>query len=52
MTGLILTPLKPIPMKDRVSVLFVEKDNLDVLDVPRTRGDEPFVLVHDLSTGL
>ncbi|SPD72368.1 conserved hypothetical protein [uncultured Desulfobacterium sp.] len=28
----ILPPLKPIPMKDRVSVLFVEKGNLDVLD--------------------
>jgi hypothetical protein len=27
----ILTPLKPIPMKDRVSVLFVEKGQLDVL---------------------
>ncbi len=28
----VLPPLKPIPMKDRVSVLFVEKGNLDVLD--------------------
>lgn len=28
----ILPPLKPIPMKDRISVLFVEKGNLDVLD--------------------
>jgi CRISPR-associated protein Cas1 len=28
----ILPPLKPIPMKDRLSVLFVEKGNLDVLD--------------------
>lgn len=28
----ILPPLKPIPMKDRVSVIFVEKGNLDVLD--------------------
>ena len=27
-----LPPLKPIPIKDRVSVLFVEKGNLDVLD--------------------
>jgi len=27
-----LPPLKPIPMKDRVSVVFVEKGNLDVLD--------------------
>jgi len=28
----ILPPLKPIPIKDRISVLFVEKGNLDVLD--------------------
>ncbi len=28
----ILPPLKPIPIKDRVSVLFVEKGNLDVID--------------------
>lgn len=28
----ILPPLKPIPMKERVSILFVEKGNLDVLD--------------------
>jgi len=28
----VLPPLKPIPIKDRVSVLFVEKGNLDVLD--------------------
>lgn len=28
----LLPPLKPIPIKDRVSVLFVEKGNLDVLD--------------------
>lgn len=27
-----LPPLKPIPIKDRVSVFFVEKGNLDVLD--------------------
>lgn len=32
MTAPILPPLKPIPMKDRVSVIFVEKGNLDVLD--------------------
>lgn len=32
MTERILPPLKPIPMKDRVSVIFVEKGNLDVLD--------------------
>ena len=28
----ILPPIKPIPIKDRVSILFVEKGNLDVLD--------------------
>lgn len=32
MTEPILPPLKPIPMKDRISVLFLEKGNLDVLD--------------------
>jgi len=28
----ILPPLKPIPMKDRLSILFIDKGNLDVLD--------------------
>jgi CRISP-associated protein Cas1 len=28
----ILPPLKPIPIKDRISILYVEKGNLDVLD--------------------
>lgn len=28
----LLPPLKPIPIKDRMSILFVEKGNLDVLD--------------------
>lgn len=32
MTEPILPPLKPIPIKDRVSVVFIEKGNLDVLD--------------------
>ena len=32
MTEQILPPLKPIPMKDRISIIFVEKGNLDVLD--------------------
>ncbi|MBC8403354.1 MAG: type I-E CRISPR-associated endonuclease Cas1 [Candidatus Marinimicrobia bacterium] len=32
MSELILPPLKPIPIKDRVSVFYVEKGNLDVLD--------------------
>ncbi len=32
MTEPILPPLKPIPIKDRVSVLFLEKGNVDILD--------------------
>ena len=32
MTDPILPPLKPIPIKGRISVVFVEKGNLDVLD--------------------
>jgi CRISP-associated protein Cas1 len=32
MTEPILPPLKPIPIKDRISVAYVEKGNLDVLD--------------------
>ena len=32
MTDPVLPPLKPIPIKDRISVLYVEKGNLDVLD--------------------
>jgi hypothetical protein len=28
----VLPPLKPIPIKDRLSVLYVEKGHLDVLD--------------------
>jgi CRISPR-associated protein Cas1 len=32
MTEPILPPLKPIPIKDRISVIYVEKGNLDVID--------------------
>lgn len=32
MTEPILPPLKPLPIKDRISVLYVERGNLDVLD--------------------
>jgi len=32
MTEPVLPPLKPIPIKDRISVAYVEKGNLDVLD--------------------
>ena len=52
-----LPPLKPIPIKERLSVLYIEKGHLDVLDgafvivdktgvrthvpVGGARGDEP-----------
>ncbi len=32
MTIPILPPLKPIPIKDRISVISIEKGNLDVID--------------------
>jgi CRISPR-associated protein Cas1 len=32
MTEPVLPPLKPIPIKDRVSIIFIEKGQLDVLD--------------------
>jgi CRISPR-associated protein Cas1 len=32
MTEPILPPLKPLPIKDRISVVYVEKGNLDVID--------------------
>ena len=32
MKSVMLPPLKPIPIKDRLSTLFLEKGNLDVLD--------------------
>jgi len=32
MTEPVLPPLKPLPIKDRISVVYVEKGNLDVLD--------------------
>jgi CRISPR-associated protein Cas1 len=32
MTEPILPPLKPIPIKDRLSVLFVDRGQLDVLE--------------------
>ncbi|MDH4164208.1 MAG: type I-E CRISPR-associated endonuclease Cas1e [Nitrospirota bacterium] len=46
MTEPILPPLKPIPMKDRVSVLFVEKGNLDVLDGAFVIVDKTGVRTH------
>lgn len=32
MSGVLLPPLKPLPMKERVSVVFVERGEIDVLD--------------------
>jgi len=41
-----LPPLKPIPMKDRVSVLFVEYGQLDVLDGAFVMIDKTGVRTH------
>lgn len=41
-----LPPLKPIPMKDRISVLYVEKGNLDVLDGSFVVVDKTGVRTH------
>lgn len=46
MTEPILPPLKPIPMKDRVSVLFLEKGRLDVLDGAFVVVDKDGVRTH------
>ena len=46
MTDPILPPLKPIPMKDRISVLFVEKGNIDVLDGAFVVVDKSGVRTH------
>ena len=42
----ILPPLKPIPIKDRVSVFYVEKGNLDVLDGAFVLVDKNGVRTH------
>lgn len=46
MTEPVLPPLKPILMKDRISVLFVEKGNLDVLDGAFVVVDKTGVRTH------
>src|SRR3989304_6293795 len=46
MTEPILPPLKPIPIKDRISVLYVEKGNLDVLDGAVCVEDKTGVRTH------
>ncbi|KJS29922.1 MAG: CRISPR-associated protein Cas1 [Desulfatitalea sp. BRH_c12] len=42
----ILPPLKPIPIKDRLSVLFIEKGQLDVLDGAFVLVDKTGVRTH------
>jgi CRISPR-associated protein Cas1 len=46
MTEPILPPLKPIPIKDRVSVVFLEKGRLDVLDGAFVVVDKTGVRTH------
>jgi len=46
MTEPILPPLKPIPIKDRISVLFLERGNLDVLDGAFVLVDKTGVRTH------
>ena len=46
MTEPILPPLKPIPIKDRISVMFIEKGNLDVLDGAFVLVDKNGVRTH------
>jgi len=46
MTEPILPQLKPIPIKDRLSVLFVEKGNLDVIDGAFVVVDKTGVRTH------
>ncbi len=46
MTEPILPPLKPIPIKDRVSIFFLEKGNLDVLDGAFVVVDKTGVRTH------
>lgn len=46
MSNPILPPLKPIPIKDRLSTLFLEKGNLDVLDGAFVLVDKKGVRTH------
>lgn len=46
MTEPVLPPLKPIPIKDRISVVYVEKGNLDVLDGAFVVVDKTGVRTH------
>jgi len=42
----VLPPLKPIPIKDRISIIFIEKGNLDVLDGAFVVVDKTGVRTH------
>lgn len=46
MTEPILPPLKPIPIKDRVSAMFLERGNLDVIDGAFVLVDKTGVRTH------
>ena len=46
MTTPILPPLKPLPIKDRISVLYIEKGNLDVIDGAFVVVDKTGVRTH------
>lgn len=46
MTAPLLPPLKPIPIKERLSVLFIEKGHLDVLDGAFVVVDKTGVRTH------
>jgi len=46
MTEQILPPLKPLPIKDRISVVYVERGNLDVLDGSFVVVDKTGVRTH------
>lgn len=42
----LLPPLKPIPIKERLSILFIEKGHLDVLDAAFVVVDKSGVRTH------
>lgn len=46
MSAPLLPPLKPIPIKERLSILFIEKGNLDVLDGAFVVVDKTGVRTH------
>ena len=48
----LLPPLKPIPIKERLSVLYIEKGHLDVLDGAFVVVDKTGVRTHIRSAAL